>query len=68
MVLKLAESCDVFIENFRGGKAAALGLDEPAIRARKPDIIYASLSAYGPRGPDYSKPGYDAMLQAAPAS
>jgi crotonobetainyl-CoA:carnitine CoA-transferase CaiB-like acyl-CoA transferase len=64
VVLRLASGCDVFLENFRGGKAAALGLDEPAIRARKPDIIYASLSAYGPAGPDYTKPGYDAVLQA----
>jgi crotonobetainyl-CoA:carnitine CoA-transferase CaiB-like acyl-CoA transferase len=64
VVLRLASGCDVFLENFRGGKAAALGLDEPAVRARKPDIIYASLSAYGPGGPDYMKPGYDAVLQA----
>ncbi len=64
VVLRLATSCDVFLENFRGGKAAALGLDEAAVRARKPEIIYASLSAYGPRGPDYTKPGYDAVLQA----
>jgi crotonobetainyl-CoA:carnitine CoA-transferase CaiB-like acyl-CoA transferase len=64
VVLRLTESCDVFLENFRGGKAKALGFDEPAIRARKPDIIYASLSAYGPSGPDYTKPGYDAVLQA----
>ena len=63
-VLRLAAGCDVFLENFRGGKAVALGLDEPAVRARKPDIIYASISAYGPRGPDYTKPGYDAVLQA----
>ncbi len=63
-VLRLAASCDVFLENFRGGKAAALGLDETAVRARKPEIIYASLSAYGPSGPDYTKPGYDAVLQA----
>ena len=63
-VLRLAETCDVFIENFRGGKTAVLGLDEAAIRARKPDIIYASLSAYGSRGPDFAKPGYDAILQA----
>ena len=62
-VLRLASGCDVFMENFRGGKATALGLDEPAIRARKPDIVYASLTAYGPRGPDYSKPGYDALIQ-----
>jgi crotonobetainyl-CoA:carnitine CoA-transferase CaiB-like acyl-CoA transferase len=64
IVLRLARSCDVFIENFRGGKAAKLGLDEAAVRACKPDIIYASLSAYGPRGPDFTKPGYDAILQA----
>jgi crotonobetainyl-CoA:carnitine CoA-transferase CaiB-like acyl-CoA transferase len=63
-VLRLASTCDVFLENFRGGKAAALGLDEAAIRGRRPDVIYASLSAYGPSGPDYSRPGYDGLLQA----
>ncbi len=64
IILHLASTCDVFVENFRGGKATALGLDESAIRARKPDIIYASLTAYGARGPDYTKPGYDALAQA----
>ena len=63
-VLRLASGCDVFLENFRGGKAAALGLDETSVRARKADILYASLSAYGPGGPDYTRPGYDAILQA----
>ncbi len=63
-VLRLAETCDVFLENFRGGKAAEFGLDEETVRARKNDIIYASLSAYGPGGPDYTRPGYDAILQA----
>jgi crotonobetainyl-CoA:carnitine CoA-transferase CaiB-like acyl-CoA transferase len=63
-VLRLAQRCDVFIENFRVGKAAGLGLDEAAVRARKSDVIYASLSAYGSSGPDCTKPGYDAILQA----
>ena len=63
LVLRLAASCDVFLENFRGGKAAAMGLDEASIRARRPEVIYASLSAYGACGPDYSRPGYDAVLQ-----
>jgi len=63
-VLRIAAGCDVLLENFRGGKAAALGLDEASVRCRKPDIIYASLSAYGPCGPDYTRPGYDAILQA----
>src|SRR5215471_5329275 len=47
-VLRLASTCDVFLENFRGGKTAALGYDEASIRCRRPDVIYASLSAYGP--------------------
>ena len=63
-VLRVASTCDVFLENFRGGKATQLGLDETDVRAHKPDIFYASLSAYGPTGPDYKRPGYDAILQA----
>ena len=63
-VLRIAATCDVFLENFRGGKAAELGLDEAAVRARKPDIIYASLTAYGTAGPDALRPGYDGILQA----
>src|SRR5215472_15748779 len=62
-VLRIAATCDVFLENFRG-KAEALGLDETAVRAMKPGIIYASLSAYGARGPEYTRPGYEAILQA----
>ena len=63
-VLRIAATCDVLLENFRGGKAAELGFDEPSVRARRADIIYASLSAYGPGGPDYARPGYDGILQA----
>lgn len=64
VALRLASRCDVFVENFRGGKAEAMGLGESALRAIRPDIIYASISAFGPRGGDFSKAGYDALLQA----
>jgi len=64
IALRLAGTCDVFVENFRGGKAEAMGLGESAIRGVRPEIIYASLSAFGPRGPDFEKPGYDALVQA----
>ncbi len=64
IALRLAATCDVFVENFRGGKAEAMGLGESAIRAVRPEVIYASLSAFGPRGPDFEKPGYDALVQA----
>jgi crotonobetainyl-CoA:carnitine CoA-transferase CaiB-like acyl-CoA transferase len=64
IALRLAASCDVFIENFRGGKAEAMGLGEAAVRGVNARIIYASLSAFGSRGPDFEKPGYDALVQA----
>ena len=62
-VLKLAARCDIFVENFRGGKAESMGLSEARVRAVQPLIIYASLTAFGPRGPDRERPGYDALLQ-----
>ena len=62
-VLTLASECDVYVENFRGGKAVQLGLDETAVRARAPNIVYASMSAFGTTGPDVLKPGYDGLIQ-----
>src|SRR5205814_226001 len=64
LVLRLASTADVVVENFRGDKMTALGLGEAALRARNPRIIYASLTAFGSSGPDALKPGYEALLQA----
>jgi len=64
LVLRLATQVDVFIENFRGGKADEMGLSETVLRKTNPNLIYVSLSAFGPRGPDRDKPGYDALVQA----
>jgi crotonobetainyl-CoA:carnitine CoA-transferase CaiB-like acyl-CoA transferase len=64
LTLRIAASCDVFVENFRGGKADAMGLGEVIVRSVRADIVYASLSAFGPRGADFEKPGYDALVQA----
>src|ERR1035438_3970190 len=41
-----------------------MGLSEAAVRASRPDVVYASLSAFGPRGPEVAQPGYDALVQA----
>jgi crotonobetainyl-CoA:carnitine CoA-transferase CaiB-like acyl-CoA transferase len=50
---KLVQNADVFMQNYARGTAERLGLGEAAVRRRRPDIIYASISAYsydGPRG------------------
>ncbi len=64
IVKRLVRSADVFIENFRPGTAKRLGLGANEIMAMKPDIIYASISAFGQDGPMGDRPAYDHVIQA----
>jgi crotonobetainyl-CoA:carnitine CoA-transferase CaiB-like acyl-CoA transferase len=57
-------NCDVVTENYRGGVLDRLGFGYEAVKAAKPDIIYASASGWGPRGPMADKPGQDLLVQA----
>src|SRR5436309_13586944 len=56
---RLAERADVFVQNFRKGVAARLGLDAATLRARNPRLVYASASGYGPEGPESGAPSLD---------
>lgn len=64
VVLELARSSDVFLQNYRIGVAERLGVDYESIRAVKPDIVYVSISGYGETGPYANRPGQDMLLQA----
>jgi len=64
IVKELAKTADVFIESFRPGVISRLGLGYDVIKEIKPDIVYASLSAFGQTGPYSSRPGYDVIAQA----
>lgn len=59
----LAESADVLIENMKRGTLEKLGLGYDALSETNPDIIYCSITGFGP-GPDEDKPGYDFLIQA----
>jgi crotonobetainyl-CoA:carnitine CoA-transferase CaiB-like acyl-CoA transferase len=61
---RIARDSDVFMQASRPGVAKRLGLDYPAIRELRPDVIYASVSAYGQKGPMAELPGYDPLMQA----
>ncbi|HET9949394.1 MAG TPA: CoA transferase, partial [Longimicrobiales bacterium] len=61
---RIARDCDVFMQSSRPGVAERLGVDYASIKAIRPDVIYASVSAYGARGPMASQPGYDPLMQA----
>lgn len=64
IALKLADSADVVLENFRPGAADRLGLGYPDLSARNPRVVYGSISGYGHTGPLRDRPGYDAIAQA----
>ena len=64
LLFKIAATCDVLVQNFRPGVVERLGIDEAAVRAHKPDIIYVSISGFGEKGPWSHKPVYDPIVQA----
>jgi crotonobetainyl-CoA:carnitine CoA-transferase CaiB-like acyl-CoA transferase len=59
IVRRLADRADVFVQNFRFGVAARLGLDAATLRARNPRLIYASATGYGPEGAERAAPSFD---------
>ena len=61
---KLLEDADVVAQNYRAGRLERLGLGYEEVRKRKPDIIYASLNAYGHIGPWSERPGHEGFAQA----
>jgi len=63
LLKRLIAGADVFVQNFRPGVVERLGLDEPALRALRPDLIYVSLNAFGETGPFATRPAYDHIIQ-----
>ena len=64
LVLRLARSADVLLENFRPGTAERLGLGYAALSAENPRLVYGSVSGHGHTGPLSRNAGYDAIAQA----
>jgi crotonobetainyl-CoA:carnitine CoA-transferase CaiB-like acyl-CoA transferase len=64
VLYRLATRSDVFMQASRPGVAKRLGVDYDTIRALRPDVVYMSISAYGPTGPMSDQPGYDPLMQA----
>ncbi|MEC3907852.1 CaiB/BaiF CoA-transferase family protein [Tamlana sp. 2201CG12-4] len=62
-VLKLIESADIVMHNFRPGVIDRLGLDYESISKLNPSIVYGEISGYGKEGPWKDKPGQDLLVQ-----
>ena len=61
--LKIAETADVIVENYRPDVKHRLGIDYETIRAFNPRIVYASISGFGQNGPLSKRPGFDQIAQ-----
>ncbi|NKE68900.1 CoA transferase [Ramlibacter sp. RBP-2] len=61
---RLGRSCDIFVESFRPGVAAKMGLGYEAMAEHNPALIYASVSGFGQRGPYSRRPTVDGLIQA----
>src|ERR1700682_870036 len=61
---QLARESDVFIEGFRPGVAARLGIGYETLASENPGLIYLSVSGFGQSGPYTKRPGSDSVAQA----
>lgn len=62
-LLPLLDGADIVVEQFRPGVMARLGLSYEEVRARRPDIIYCSITGYGQTGPRALRAGHDLNYQ-----
>lgn len=61
----LIATCDVFASSVRYDGLTRLGLDYDAVKAIRPDIVYAHGAGYGSDGPYAGEPAYDDLVQTA---
>ena len=61
--LKMAQTADVIVENYRPDVKHRLGIDYDTIKAVNPGIVYASISGFGQDGPLSKRPGFDQIAQ-----
>jgi formyl-CoA transferase len=61
--LRLVETADVVVENFRPGVMDRLGLGWGVLSKANPRLIYCAISGFGQTGPDAKRPAYDQIIQ-----
>lgn len=61
--LKLVDTADAVIENFRPGVMDRLGLGYNDLKKVKPDLVYCAISGFGADGPLRNNPAYDQIIQ-----
>ncbi|MCH2173985.1 CoA transferase [Myxococcota bacterium] len=63
-IQRLAQRSDIVVETFRPGVAESLGLGYDDLSALRPDLLYASITGFGRRGPYSHIKGYEGLVMA----
>ena len=61
---RIAQSCDIVVESFRPGVIEKFGLDHATLSAARPELIHASISGFGRKGPLRDRAVLDQIMQA----
>ena len=64
IVRRLATDADVVVQNFRPGVVERLGIGPDDLLALNDQLVYVSLTGFGPVGPYAHKGAYDTVIQA----
>ena len=64
LVRRLADECDVLIENFRPGTLEGWGLGYEELSATNPGLVMLRISGYGQTGPYRDRPGFGVVGEA----
>jgi len=64
ILYRLVKKSDVFLTNMRPQATDSLNITYPTLRQINPGLIYAVVSAFGPKGPDMDRGGFDYEGQA----
>lgn len=59
LLYEIAKTCDIFLTNYLPSARQKLKIDLEHIRAANPNIIYVRGSAFGEKGPERDKGGFD---------
>ncbi|MGZ8752602.1 MAG: CaiB/BaiF CoA transferase family protein [Acidimicrobiia bacterium] len=63
-LLRLADTADVLVENFRPGKLEGLGLGPSVLLARNPGLVILRVTGFGQDGPYAQRPGFATIAEA----
>jgi crotonobetainyl-CoA:carnitine CoA-transferase CaiB-like acyl-CoA transferase len=63
-LLRLVETADVFIENYRPGTLEAMGLAPDLLLTHNPRLVVVRISGFGQTGPYAQQPGFGTLVEA----